>query len=505
MIFLLGSLTPEPLAADKPVQPNVIFFLMDDMGYGDLIVYNQEAKLRLPNLESMAAKGIVFTDAHSPASVCAPTRYSVLTGNYPWRGRLEWGSWLFNRPSQVLPGQLTLGHLFEQAGYRNAFIGKLHMGGRVYDKETGEPIEDNHPDFTRIDWSRPLGQGPLEQGFHYSMVLPNGIQARPYAWFENDVLMSDPADLIFWEEGVYERSVIQQAGFGDKNWDSSEAGPRLTQAAIDFINQHKADNAAAGVDKPFFLYYASQSCHTPHTAPDHMMGIPIAGVSGIDAHLDLIYEADVTLGLLMETLRQHGTLENTLIVFSSDNGGLIWGEAKRQGHNSSGPLRGGKGSIFEGGHRVPLLVRWGDGTPEGSPIPPGRVSPAIVGLQDFFATFAEMTKQSFDANQGLDSFSIWQYLLGKPNAPVRQTLFVQSHDRGVVGQESTRLWRDGPWKLIVDRNHEAIHLFNLDEDLGETNDLFTHPDQQERIREMQAAVRQLRRSHRSTPLIAFGD
>lgn len=491
--------------AAEPVQPdirrpNIIYFLMDDMGYGDSVVYNPESKLSLPNVEGLARDGMMFADAHSPSSVCAPTRYSILTGNYPWRGRNPWGTWAFNRPSQILPGQETLGHLLRRAGYRNAFIGKVHLGGTVYDRETGEPVRDWRPDFTRIDWRRPIEDGPLDQGFDYSYILPNGIQGRPYAYFENDILLTDPDRLMDWEVGQYDLSVIQAPGFGDANWDSSEAGPRLTRSALQFIDRHFAANARDGVERPFFMYYASQACHTPHTPPEELMGVPIRGTSNIDYHLDLIIEADVTLGKMIAKLKEHDALDNTMIIFTSDNGGLIWGEAMRQGHHSSGPLRGGKASVWEGGHRVPLVVRLGNGTPEGSVIPPGSVSHALVGLHDFYATFAEMTGQSLAPDQGLDSFSIWDELRGIKDAPVRRHLLVQSNTEDTPGQRHMRMWRDGPWKLIISRELEALKLFNLDEDLAETTNLIDEPAQGERVLRMEREVREVFRGERSTPI-----
>ena len=489
-----------PLAAAaqaSDLKPNILIFLIDDMGYGDCRAYNPESMASMPNLETLATEGMLFTDAHSPSAVCAPTRYSVLTGNYPWRGRNPNGTWGFNNPSQILPGQETLGHLLRRAGYRNAFFGKMHLGGEVFDKETGESLKGWKIDYRRIDFSRPLAQGPLEQGFDYSFLLPNGIQGQPYAFFENDLLAGDPDDLVEWKRGAYGRSVIQAPGFGLRDWDSSQAGPKLTEKALAFLDRHADENRQSGTRNPFFMHYCSQSCHTPHTPPDELLGTPVKGQSGVDAHLDLLYEADVTLGKMIEKLRDLGELDRTLILFMSDNGGLIWSESSRQGHRACGPLRGAKAEIWEGGHRIPLIARWGNGTPDGSVIQPGSRSDALIGLQDLYATLAELTGQQLAADQGLDSQSFFGVLTGQKNPETRTTLLVQANDEDKPGQQNMKMVREGDWKLIVNDQLAPVELYHLKQDLSEKENWIDHPEQAERIRRMRAALNRILRSKRS--------
>lgn len=486
-----------PVADRQTEPPNILLILMDDMGYGDCRAYNPDSMVPMPHLEQMAAQGMLFTDAHSPSTVSAPTRYSVLTGNYPWRGRNPHGIWGFNNPSQILPGQETLGHLLRRAGYRNAFFGKLHLGGEVLHKETGEPLTGWDYDFRDFDFSRPVGQGPIDQGFDYSFMLPNGIQGQPYAYFENDRLVGDPGKLRMWERGRYGRSVIQRAGFGCPDWDSSQAGPKLTEKALAFLERHVAENRRTGVRRPFFLYYCSQACHTPHTPPEELGGTPIEGASGVDTHLDMLYEADVTLGMMMDQLRAAGELDNTLILFTSDNGGLIWHESFEKGHRPNGPLRGAKAEIWEGGHRVPLIARWGDGTPGGSRIPPGTRSDALLGLQDIYATLAELTGQTLAPDQGRDSQSFLAVLTGEENPRTRQTLWVQSNNEDKPGQRDKQMIRDGDWKLIVNAHGDPIELYNLRQDLGEQVNRVNHPEQRSRIRQMRQELQNLLRSKRS--------
>lgn len=475
-------------------RPNVLVFLMDDMGIGDTRVYWPEAKVTMPHLEGLARKGMVFTDAHSPSSVCAPTRYSLLTGNYPWRGRNENGTWMFNQPSQILPGQQTTGDLLKNAGYRTAFFGKAHLGGTVYSKTTGEPLTGWTIDYTDIDFSRRLEDGPLDHGFDSVYELPNGIQGKPYAFFENGKLVGDPETLRMWEKGRYGNSVIEVNGFGVPEWDSSQAGPILTEKAVGFLRDHFRKNREVGTRRPFYMHYCSQSCHYPHTPPEELMGDPVKGVSGLGPHLDMLVEADLTLGKLIEELDHAGELENTLILFTSDNGGLIWDEAMQQGHNSSGDLRGAKAVIWEGGHRVPFIVRWDRRVDAGSR------SAQLIGLQDVYATLAELTGQLPDAGQGLDSCSFLPVLTGEQDAFGRQTLFVQSNVENQPGQRFMKMVREGDWKLITDRNLKPVELYNLDRDPQEKQNLIHHPEQQVRIQRMHAEIRRIMNSRRSTPL-----
>jgi len=487
-ILVVGLLLVSGRSAGAGERPNIIVFLMDDMGYGDCRAYNLDGRVELPNMEKLAKEGMLFTDAHSPSAVCAPTRYSLLTGNYPWRGRNENGTWAFNHPSQILPGQETLAHVLKRSGYHTAFFGKVHLGGRVYSKTTGEPLEGWKIDHTDIDFSRPIGQGPAEQGFDYSYSLPNGIQGKPYAFFENGLLVGDPDKLKIWKKGTYGDSAVKATGFGATDWDSSQVGPILTEKALIFLDQHFAENK----DEPFYMHYCSQACHTPHTPPDELAGVPIKGASGIDPKLDILFEADVTLGLIIEKLREAGELENTLIIFTSDNGGLIWGEARKQGHRSCGPLRGAKSLIWEGGHRVPFIARWG------KRIQPGSRTDALIGLQDIYATLSELTEQELDPAQGLDSRSFLSVLNGEAKTSPRRTLFVQANEENVDGQRLMKMVRDGDWKLITTRNLKPVELYNLKTDLAEENNLINHPEQQGRIERMRNELERIMNSKRST-------
>ncbi len=478
--------------------PNVIIFLMDDMGYGDCRAYNPESKVAMPNLEQLATDGMLFTDAHSPSAVCAPSRYSILTGNYPWRGRLPNGTWLFHQPSQVLAGQETIAHVMKRAGYATAFLGKVHLGGRVFSQTTGQPIPWKF-DYTDIDFTRRIEQTPASFGFDYAYELPQGIQGPPYLAFENGLLIGNPSELRIWEAGVHGNSRILKTGFGAPDWDSSQIGLQLTKKALGFIDQHAIENRKTGTRRPFLMHYCSQACHVPHSPPVEFDGIQIKGAAG-DAHLDMLIEADVTLGKIVERLGELGELDNTLIIFTSDNGGLSRGKPGKSqlGHNSCEGLRGSKAQIFEGGHRVPLIARWGNGNATRSHIKPGSRVNAIVGLQDIYATLSELTGQVITPAQGLDSASFLPTLQSKDNVESRSTLLVQANDGKGYGQRLMKMVREGSWKLIATQQLQPVQLYNLADDLLETNNLIDDPAQQTRVKRMVSELNRIIKSKRST-------
>tara|TARA_B100001093_G_scaffold224313_1_gene214938 strand:+ start:5648 stop:9148 length:3501 start_codon:yes stop_codon:yes gene_type:complete len=477
--------------------PNVLIFLMDDMGVGDCRAYNSSSKVEMPNLERMAEQGMRFTDAHAPAAVCAPTRYSVMTGNYPWRGRNENGTWLFNMPSQILPGQKTIGQLMSDAGYETAFLGKVHLGGKVFSKSTGKAKLNLIGGYKDFDFSRRVKDTPASLGFNYSYELPQGIQGSPYLAFENGILVGEESELREWKVGTYGSSVIEADGFGSPDWDSSQAGPVLTRKALGFLDQHFMENQKKGIRKPFFMHFCSQSCHVPHTPPDELAGEKVRGVT-IDSHLDMLVEADHTLGMFLEKLQKNGELENTLIIFTSDNGGLSRGPVGQYkgDHNSNHGFRGSKAQVYEGGHRVPLIVRWGNGK-NNSLVKAGSVSNSLVGLQDLYATLAELTVQPMDSNQGLDSESFLPVLLSQKITP-RTPLLIQSNTGTFFGQQSKKALRENSWKLIVTKNHDPIELYDLDSDPMETKNRIEEDLMSERVERMHRNLKKIIKSARST-------
>lgn len=528
MVSLLVLWLGPALAAFAAERPNIIFLMADDLGWGDFQCYNPNGKVPTPNLDRMAREGMRFTDAHTPTALCAPTRYAVATGNYTWRGRQPGGTWGWNQQPQFLPGQKTVGHLLQEAGYRTGLFGKLHFGGVFENDAAGKP-----------DFTRPMKVGPLQWGFTYSYVLLGGHQAPPYCFFENNRVDGDGAKVTQLEAGPRNGGVIPTTGPGLPDWDSRQVGPQLIEKALAFIDADKS--------QPFYIHLSTDGAHGPYTPPDDILGTPVKGVTKMSAKTDMAHEFDVVIGKFIEALEERGLLENTLLIATSDNGGIPADRATF-GHDAVGGLRGSKSYIWEGGHRVPFLAMW-----KGR-VPAGQVRNQVIGTHDIVPTFVELAGGKFSADQMLDSVSLAPVLLGQrgDDQPARQTLLIQSSPgrdaftEGIdkdgrsraakpkpkakaSGKKMTaaearqarnkafnalarkgessgsdgmaHALREGPWKLVFDIEHDApAAFFHLADDLTEQKNLIGEPAQKDRIARMEQLYREIRSSKRSTPV-----
>lgn len=505
------ALTPAALVAADAPRPNILLLLSDDLGPGDVGCYNPESKIATPHLDRLAAEGLRFTDAHTPSALCAPTRYSMLTGNYPWRGREPQGTWVYHGSTQFLPGQKTVGHLLQAAGYRTALLGKSNVGGIFAAQADGA-----------IDWTRPMIDGAPQWGFDSSCVLLTGHQGPPYAWIEDGRLAGDPARMTLLPKGPLNGGHIEAAGVGLPDWDSRQVGATLLEKAATFLDDHLTQNRAAGRNQPFYIHLSTDGGHSPFTPPDEIGGVPVKGATGIAPQADMVHQVDVLLGHLRRMLEERGLLENTLIVFASDNGGMP--RLREFGHDAVAGFRSGKMSIYEGGHRVPLIVWWG-GTSAPGRLKPGAVSHQLVGTQDLVATFVELAGGMLPGDQALDAVSLGPIVTGRQpeDRPLRDQLLLQSgrvindtiapiaasrrhlSKPGDAGDGSIPLafaLRSGPWKLVIDSDGESVALYHLGEDPAETSNRIDQPDQAVRVREMRADYEAIRRSTRSTPATA---
>lgn len=502
-LAVLGTLCGQALAEDaKASRPNIVFIMADDIGWGDFQCYNPQGKVPTPNIDRLAREGMRFTDAHTPAALCAPTRYAVATGNYTWRGRHTGGTWGWNQKPQFLPGQKTVGHLLQAAGYRTGLFGKLHFGGEF------EPGPEGRPDFTK-----PMKTGPIQWGFDYSYVLLGGHQGPPYLFFENNRVAGDATKVTQLEAGPLNGGTVPVPGPGLPDWDSRQVGQTLVEKALAFIDQSK--------DHPFYIHLSTAGAHDPFTPPEMLLGTPVAGVTTMTPKTDMAYEVDVVVGKVVEALEKRGLIENTLIVVTSDNGGV---PAERgQGHDSVGGLHGSKSQIWEGGHRVPFVVQW-----KGH-VPADTVRHQVIGTHDIVPTFVALAGGTFEPNQMLDSVSLAPVLLGQrgDDQPVRHTLLIQSSpgrdaladgERQVAPKEvwdeiakkgaksgsdgMAHALREGPWKLVFDIEHDQpAALYNLADDLAEQKNLIADPAQTDRIRRMERLYREIRGSKRSVPVV----
>ncbi len=489
--LLILGFCPLWISAQSKTPTNVIVILADDIGLGDIGYYHQQRTgkkpvVATPNIDKLINEGIRFSDAHSPASLCAPTRFSMLTGNFSYRNtKGPWGVWQPFYDNGINPNYTTIARIAKQGGYNTAFFGKWGLGGLW----NGKPTALNEFEQTN---------GTCEKlGFDYSFVLPQGIQNEPYSYYENDkwVKLKDNSELVRipFEQTDYEEDERENGkeGVGDSNWDATKAGPMLVNKATDYINKQ------AKTGKPFFLYYCSQAVHVPHSPSKNLNGTDIAGTTP-GKHGDMIKELDAQIALIVATLKKNNLYDNTLLVFTSDNGGLNKDKTlSMAGHDSSNGLTGQKGSIYEGGHRVPFIAVW----PE--KIKAGTESNVPILGQDMVATLASMINTPLDKSKVYDSANLLPILLKQSKKPVHQYILHQSQAQG----GPYYALREGDWKLVFwikkredFDNMKAIGLYNLKQNPIETdeNNLINNEDQKERIETMTLKYKEMRLSNLST-------
>ncbi len=477
--------------------PNVIFILADDIGQGDIGYYHAERTgktpvIPTPNLDDLITTGIRFDDAHTVSALCSPTRYSVMTGNYTFRSYRPWGVWNACAKSAVGEGQSTVGHVMHNAGYRTAFFGKWHLGGDWYVKGTDEIYRGIGTGDETTDFSKIVGGAPNHLGFDYSFMLPSGIQNNPFAYYENTVWfrLGENSEFIVNPQlhgGFHNR---KHTRFADSNWETSDAGLRLTQKVVQFIDHQVNDNR----DQPFFVYYCSQAVHVPHEPPVSFMGEKVKETT-LSAHGDMIKELDLQVGAIVDALKKHGQYENTMIIFSSDNGGLDMKNTERSGHDSSNGFRGSKTWIYEGGHRVPFIVSWPD------KIKSFQKSDEPVMVHDLAATLFALTGQDIPDDQAMDSYNLLPLLMSEKNAKGREVIFSQGS-----GSRANVAIRKGNWKLIIksERNNPdvrvPVELYNLADNIAENaeKNLINNPDQKDRVEELLHLYNQIRDSQGPT-------
>lgn len=440
-----------------PPLPHLVLILADDMGYGDPRCYNPDSRIPTPFMDRLAAEGIRFTDAHTPSSVCTPTRYGLLTGRYCWRTRLKSGVLNGYSPALIEPGRMTLASLLKQHGYVTACIGKWHLG-----------LGEEEP----TDFSQPLRPGPLEAGFDTFFGIAASLDMPPYVFIENDRVTEAPTD---YTEGSKPRREggggFWRAGAIAPHFRHEEVLPTLTGRAVRFIEER-----ATKPEQPFFLYLALTAPHTPW-----MPTAEFRGKSGAGYYGDFVAQVDWSIGQVMEALERCGLAGNTLLIVTSDNGAhWLPKEIEEFGHRANGPWRGQKADIHEGGHRVPFIARWP------GKIPPGAVSNEVICLTDLLATVAALLGTSLPSDAGEDSFNILPALLGQPDrGPLREaTVFHSGSGMFAI--------RQGPWKLILGLGSGGFtpprevkpkpgepegQLYNLEEDPQEQRNLYSQrPD-----------------------------
>lgn len=421
------------------VRPNIVYILADDLGYGDVSCFNPSGKIKTPNIDRLAAEGMRFTDAHSPASVCTPSRYSILTGDYAWRSRLPQGVLRGYGRSLIEAGHFTVGSFLQSEGYQTAVIGKWHLGldwilkdhndqaRLVKDKNlrAGEFVKDMNPD--SIDFTIPPDGGPIQRGFHYSFILPASLDMEPYCYLKNDTLTELPTaftpgnDLETGYTGAFWR-----AGRMAPSFKINEVLNVFTDKAISYLTDRSIEQ------KPFFLYLPLAAPHTPWVPGDQYKGKSAAGQYG-----DFVQMVDDAIGKVLRAIDSLQLADNTIVIMASDNG-PFWRPAfiERYDHRAAGEFRGMKADIFEGGHRVPLIVRWP------GKVAPGTVSDATTTLTNLSATCADVLKTTLPPGSASDSYSLLPVLLGKSDSVTDQKVIIHHSSIGSFAI------RKGKWKLI---------------------------------------------------------
>ena len=502
LLIALASTAPRAQESDeRAALPNVLVVLADDLGYGDVSCYNDEAKVATPNIDRLAAEGMRFTDAHSPSTVCTPTRYGLLTGHMPFRLGYRGVFTGAGGPCLIADGRLTLPGMLRERGYRTACVGKWHVGLTFYD-EAGAPIEANGLEAVRrIDYARPMTGGPLDQGFDEFF----GTASCPttdwlYAWIEGDRVPVPPVEQL-------DRATLPKHPYANDcrrglvapDFDLERVDLVLLEKSRAFLERHARESP----DQPFFLYHSAQAVHLPSFAAEEF-----EGKSGAGPHGDFIHELDWIVGELMATLERLELADDTLVVFTSDNGPETTTAVHMRGdhgHDGARPWRGLKRDQWEGGHRVPMIARW-----------PGRVaagstSDQIFGLVDVMATVAALVDYELPRDAAEDSYDFSGALLGEATEPVREHLISQTislalavrrgrwkllDHRGSGGNDYSRAKLE-PFALVDTAPEAPGQLYDLAADPGETVNLWE--EEPEVVAELRALLAQLVESGRSAP------
>ena len=430
LVLLLGlilGLVPLSACAAETAgdKPNIIYILADDLGIGDVTAYNPDGKIATPNLDRLASEGMRFTDAHTNSAVCTPTRYGILTGRYAWRTRLKNGVLNGHSDHLIDPDRQTAASLLKRAGYATAVVGKWHLG---MDWASHDDV-DLKADGIGAKPDAPIKNGPNVLGFDYYFGISASLNMSPHAYIENDRMLGDLVHLEDKEAVKAAGLVGAKEGWMDKEFKQDQVMTTFFDKAIDWIGERHSKN----VEQPIFLYLPLNAPHSPIVPKEDFKG-----QSGLSPHADFVMEVDYHVGRLMDALDTMGISDNTLVIFTADNG--VSPQAKleamqTQGHYSSWNYRGLKGSLYEGGHREPFLVRWPD------VVEPGTTSERLLSTTDLLATVAEITGQEIAPDTAEDSISFLPALRAEQQAP--RTAVVYHSDAGSYAIS------DGKWKLIL--------------------------------------------------------
>lgn len=468
-------------------KPNVVYVLADDLGWGDLSCNNPDSKIHTPHLDRIASAGMRFTDAHSGSGVCTPTRYGVVTGRYSWRSRLKRGVLGGASTHLINTERYTVADLMKDQGYDTAMIGKWHLGWDFNFIKGGPNDQYNLKSNDVIDYDKPVTNGPDALGFDYYYGHCGSLDMAPYVYVENGKVTAAPDRTTvnhdykgFWREGLT-----------GSDFNHTLVTPHFVELAQNYIEER------AKTGEPFFLYLPLPSPHTPILPITEFMGLSNTNMYG-----DFVMQVDWHMGQIMETLEKAGVADDTLFIFTSDNGcspRAVFEELDNVGHKPGGIYRGNKADAYEAGHRVPFITHWPNG------FKGGQTSDATICLTDLFATMADITNGKIPKNAAEDSVSFFPALQGKAKQVREGTVHHSINGSFAI--------RKGDWKLMLcqgsggwsyprpnetkDLGLPPIQLFNLKDDPSETNNVYAI--NHDKVRELYQLLEAYVKNGRSTP------
>lgn len=469
-------------------RPNIVIILADDLGYGDVSFYNENAAFETPNIDRLGAAGVAFTRAYTTSAVCTPTRYGLLTGRYNWRSTLKSGvTWGYSGP--LISGtRMTLADMLQAENYETAFIGKWHLG---WDWPFAGERPDNldNPDIRpEVDFGRPIENGPNDRGFSYSYSIPASLDMPPYVYVENNQPTTIPEDTTV----NHDEKSFWRKGLTGSDFRHTDVLPHLTTKTVEYINEQAANG------DPFFVYFALPAPHTPILPTSEHLGESNANLYG-----DFMLQVDGVVGRVVDALEANGLFDDTIVIFTSDNGAsprADFEELQQAGHDPSYIYRGHKADIYEAGLRVPFLVSWPNGIEE------AFTTDETISTADFMATFAELTGASLPDDAAEDSYSVLPVLKQQAyEKPLREATVLHSIDgRFAIIKEEWKLilWPgSGGWSYPNTkedlRGLPAFQLYNLEKDPGEEfNLVHMYPD---KVKELKALLETYIEEGRSTP------
>jgi len=462
-LLCLSFVSIAATAADKP---NIIFILCDDLGTGDVKCLNHEGKIATPQMDRLAKEGMIFTDAHSGSSVCTPTRYGIMTGRYAWRSKLQSGVLGGLSPRLIEQGRMTVASMLKEQGYSTHCVGKWHLG--MDWQKNGEVSDlsiETEAQVKNVDYTKPIANGPTSVGFDTYFGISASLDMVPYCFIENDRVAANPTETMkLVMNGSGDKMSFTREGPGSPGFRGEDVLPTLTKRAQKLIQEKKG--------APFFIYMPLNSPHTPILPSEKWVG-----KSGLSLYADFVMETDDAIGQIMRATEEAGIANDTLIIVTSDNGcspqanfpALI-----AKGHNPSYNMRGHKADIFDGGHRVPFIVRWP------AKVKGGQTTPQLTCLTDLTATVADILNVKLPDNAAEDSFSFLPALLGESGKPVRKSVIHHSINGSFA-------LREGAWKLELcagsggwsdpkpgspgEQGLPDTQLYNLENDISEKTNL----------------------------------